>query len=135
MSKAMTARGRKKLLGLPLDSLGVLCLAPWLLLSLTNGGRHNHLAGDMQRAAYGRFAVIVAPECNLPGGPTIGSGLRTRDAAFCPACFWQLSSSICELSSALMECAPAPISLPLTRPLPAFSSPAAAFDPRAPPSV
>ena len=134
----MRARRQRILLGLPLDSLAVLCLVPWLLLSLSNGGMHNHFLGGVRPAADVHFASFVASECDLQvptNSPTIGCGLRTHDTVFCPACFWQLSSSICALSSALIERAPALTSLPLIRPLPTFSSPAAAFDPRAPPRV
>lgn len=73
--------------------LVVAALLPWLVLTLTNGGRHNHSLRDLEgRACDVAAEVLASAERRTPGRYLDGSE-PSRSTSFCLACRWQVSSS------------------------------------------
>jgi hypothetical protein len=138
LSKTVSDRRHRALFRIPCSLPAVLSLMPWLLLSLANGGPHNHAFnhGSPAAAVWGPNAAPADLDLQLPPDrQTAWSALHVSSTAFCPACFWQLSLNVCAVADALIPSAPIPMSLPWARQLPSSGSREWAFHPRAPPLI
>ncbi len=73
--------------------LVVAALLPWLVLTLSNGGRHNHSLRDRQRrTCYVAAGGVPGPE-RQPLHAYAGASDVPPSISFCLACRWQVSSS------------------------------------------
>ncbi len=91
MAEIVLAR-RNRSLCPPKAGLLVVGLLPWLMLTLSNGGSHNHALPDLQ-GGWGN----VLPSGRVGGKcqwalARVEKSEATTGSRFCPACRWQLSS-------------------------------------------
>lgn len=102
----------------------MLCLVPWLFLSATNGGRHNHTP----RLAFACSLSATGSEVYL----AVAGNAENSD---CVACLWQFHSNTYPAAVPVLVHAPSRFSSPVVQAAILPSTQVRTFDPRAPPLV